>query len=89
MAKTTVVNMRYCSEFDVRIDRGSMWGNKYHIGPDGTREEVIKKYERDFCQRLRRRGFYKATLALKGKVLACWCKPLPCHGDVIVEWLEG
>lgn len=25
---------------------------------------------------------------LRGKRLACWCHPLPCHGDVIVELLE-
>ena len=22
---------------------------------------------------------------LKGKILGCWCKPLPCHGDVLAE----
>lgn len=22
---------------------------------------------------------------LKGKVLGCWCQPLPCHGDVYVK----
>ena len=22
---------------------------------------------------------------LQGKVLGCWCAPLPCHGDVLVE----
>ena len=26
---------------------------------------------------------------LRGKRLACWCKPLPCHGDIIVEMLEA
>lgn len=26
---------------------------------------------------------------LRGKRLACWCHPLPCHGDVIVEWLDS
>lgn len=25
---------------------------------------------------------------LRGCRLACWCHPLPCHGDVIVELLE-
>ncbi len=23
--------------------------------------------------------------ALKGKALVCWCAPLPCHGDVLIE----
>jgi Domain of unknown function (DUF4326) len=22
---------------------------------------------------------------LRGKTLVCWCAPLPCHGDVLVE----
>jgi hypothetical protein len=25
---------------------------------------------------------------LRGYRLACWCAPLPCHGDVILEWLD-
>jgi hypothetical protein len=25
---------------------------------------------------------------LKGKTLGCWCRPLPCHGDVLVELIE-
>ncbi|PCR16422.1 hypothetical protein CQA65_30160, partial [Klebsiella pneumoniae] len=24
-------------------------------------------------------------LELDGKVLGCWCKPRPCHGDVYVK----
>jgi hypothetical protein len=24
-------------------------------------------------------------IELKDKTLGCWCKPLPCHGDVLVE----
>ena len=24
-------------------------------------------------------------LVLKGKVLGCWCKPGPCHGDVLAR----
>jgi hypothetical protein len=25
---------------------------------------------------------------LKDKVLGCWCKPLNCHGDVILKKLQ-
>jgi hypothetical protein len=28
-------------------------------------------------------------MALKGKRLGCFCKPLACHGDVIKEYIEG
>lgn len=27
--------------------------------------------------------------SLRGHRLACWCAPLPCHGDVILEWLDS
>ena len=26
---------------------------------------------------------------LEGKVLGCWCKPQDCHGDVLVELIDG
>jgi hypothetical protein len=72
--------------FDVYIGRPGPYGNPFRIGRDGTREEVIAKYkallETDT-------ELQKAVRLLKGKVLGCWCKPLPCHGDVIVEWLEN
>jgi hypothetical protein len=25
---------------------------------------------------------------LKGKILGCYCKPLPCHGDILVSLIE-
>lgn len=30
----------------------------------------------------------KSLPELKGKTLGCWCKPYPCHGDVLVELLN-
>ena len=69
--------------YDVRITRPGPWGNPFVIGRDGTREEVIAKHrtwveERpEFQARIRRE--------LRGKVLACWCAPLPCHGDTLME----
>jgi len=77
--------------FDVRIDRGTTWGNPYRVGRDGTRAECIEKWRQRFYRRLEDdREFYNATLALRGLVLACWCVPdLECHGSVIVRWLDG
>lgn len=86
---TTVVNMSTTRIWDVRIDRGTLWGNKYVVGRDGTREECIAKWERDFHERLENDpDFRSATLRLSGRVLGCWCAPLPCHGDIIAEWLN-
>jgi hypothetical protein len=72
--------------YDVYIGRGSKWGNPFKIGKDGTREAVVDKY-RSWL------GFQpelmNALHELRGKVLGCWCKPKPCHGDVLVEIIEG
>ena len=71
--------------YDVYIGRGSKWGNPYSIGVDGTREIVIAKYKRWL---LNQPPLLNELGQLKGKVLGCWCKPLACHGDVLVELLE-
>jgi hypothetical protein len=66
----------------VYIGRPSKWGNPFEIGIDGTRQEVISKY-RDYV--LDTKALMDALLELEGKILGCWCHPLPCHGDVLVE----
>lgn len=68
--------------YDVYIGRPSKWGNPFVIGVDGTREEVIAKYE----QYVRESPKLMAALPeLEGKTLGCWCAPLPCHGDVLIK----
>ena len=76
--------------------------NPFVVGRDGDRREVIEKFRRWLWPQLKRwreTGELKeATQALKaiavdvdeGKlvVLTCWCKPEPCHGDVIVSCIN-
>jgi len=82
--KTIVVNRRFAC-CDMSIARPSKWGNPFRIGRDGTREEVIEKYR----QWIKTQPNLLAALPeLRGKCLGCWCKPLPCHGDVLLELLE-
>jgi hypothetical protein len=90
---TTVVNVKDRVPYDVYIGRpngrwrlkGSKWANPYVLNRDGTREEVLAKYE----AHVRADPALLAALPeLRGKVLACWCKPLACHGDVLVRLLE-
>ena len=76
-----VVNLNK-SNYDVYIGRGSKWGNPFVIGVDGTRQEVIKKYQ-DWL-------FEQPELMisignLRDKTLGCFCKPKSCHGDILVE----
>lgn len=88
----------------IYIGRGNQWkglapsplANRFVIGIDGTREVVIEKYEAWLKEKIRSgdRNVLDelarlSSIALKGElVLACWCAPLPCHGDVIKKTIE-
>jgi hypothetical protein len=85
MTDSRVVNLRH-EAYDVRIDRRSKWGNPFKIGPDGTRDEVIAKYH-DYIL-ARPELLARMHAELDGRTLGCWCKPLACHGDILVELLE-
>ena len=84
--KTTVVNLRY-EDYDVLIDRRTKWGNPFVEDRHGTREEVIEKYHKWITQGEGKR-LLKDVHELKGKRLGCWCKPLSCHGDILVRLAE-
>ena len=83
--KTRVVNVKkeHC---DVYIGRGSIWGNPFVIGRDGNRKEVIEKYRTWI---LSNEFLLNNLNELKGKKIGCFCKPLACHGDVLVGLLEN
>ena len=71
--------------YDVYIGRPSKWGNPFTIGKDGTREEVIQKYE-EWIQT--QPQLLDSLAELKGKTLGCWCHPQACHGDVLEKLIE-
>ena len=86
--KTKVVNCKK-EKYDVYIGRPSPFGNPFIIGRDGTREDVIRKFKNKFYLWISLKGnYYQSILKLKGKTLGCYCKPLACHGDIIVEYLN-
>lgn len=60
----------------------SKWRNELLEGHDGTREEIIAKYEKMICDDP---VLMAALPELRGKDLVCWCSPLPCHGDVLLK----
>jgi len=66
----------------VYIGRPSKWGNPFSIGIDGTREEVVAKYREWIMEQP---DLLNSLPELKGKNLVCWCAPLACHGDVLLE----
>lgn len=90
---TVVVNLR-SANFDVFIGRPSKWGNPYsHLPLKNTsakfkvssRKEAIRKYEEWV---LGQNDLLNSLHELKDKTLGCYCKPLACHGDVLVKLIE-
>ena len=80
----------------VKVDRSTRWGNPWVIGewgPPGDRMPLDAEGVVGFFRQMMRddemRGWtqYPADLSpLRGKNLACWCKPGdPCHADVLLE----
>ena len=73
----------------VYIGRPSSFGNPFPMGGVNERFEVIEMYRDWFNDRVIYDSvFRKKVLALRGKDLACWCAPKPCHGEVIISWLK-
>lgn len=68
------------------VGRGSVWGNPFRIGIDGTRAEVISKFRTYALQRLAREKDWLVPLV--GRDLVCHCAPMPCHGDIIIELIN-
>lgn len=67
----------------VYIGRPSKWGNPYVIGADGTRDEVVDKYE-EFLEK-HPKLMEEARKELAGRDLVCFCSPRRCHGDVLLR----
>jgi len=90
--QTRVVNLRRDS-YDVYIGRAGRGQDGYFGNPsplgNQSRRATIDRYREHFRERLRAdERFARRVRALKGKTLGCFCKPHPCHGDVIAEYLD-
>ncbi len=77
------------------VGRPSKWGNTFKVGRDGTREDVINKYEMGLKLYLEGSilvGKKSGIEELKGFDLACWChewdgqgeNPRYCHADILL-----
>jgi len=94
MSKPRVLNQRTdkIPPDAVYVGRHSKWGNPFEIGrplpgSDGhgaTREEVIAEYRSWLLNVWIPQGALNLD-ELRGKALVCWCAPLPCHADVLLE----
>lgn len=72
----------------VYIGRPSKWGNPWSHLPHGsaiykvdTREQAVEAFKGLIDDAYKR----EAQKELRGKDLVCWCAPLACHGDILLE----
>lgn len=91
MSNIRVYNKHYESpkEPSVYIGRPSKWGNPFsHLKNTkaefkvADREEAVSEYKHYI---LNNKALLEDLHELKGKSLVCWCKPAPCHGDILLE----
>jgi len=89
-------------ENTVYVGRPTKWGNPFKVGEpqynpvEGqfglitptTIEQCVKLYRAyaKWCMKNPDSRMIKEIHELRGKNLACWCKPgEPCHADVLLE----
>lgn len=94
MGRTTVVNITKNEKYDVYIGRAGhdldgTFGNPFKLQEGEPRGATIQRFKIYFLERIESDPEFKSRVeALKGLRLGCFCVPKPCHGDVLVEWLE-
>lgn len=88
----TAVNQE---NFDIYIGRKvttrfaqSPFHNPFRIGYDGERAEVLLKFLNYWYAPEQKHLRELAVKELVGKRIACWCKPLSCHGDIIAGYVN-
>lgn len=64
----------------------SKWHNPYTVREAGSATEAVALYKEYI---MKSPTLLRDLPELRGKTLGCWCKPGPCHGDVLVELLNA
>jgi hypothetical protein len=99
---TSVVNIRHGGKYEVYIGRAGKgqrgdYGNPVCVGKrcpicGGVHAgggETLPCYTKYLKQRLETDPAFKLQVeSLRGKVLACFCHPAPCHGHVLARYLD-
>ena len=75
--------------------KASPWANPYRSSDERWAHEpdwlriglMLGEYHRWLAERIDAGQLDPEQL--RGCTLACWCPPKPCHGSVILEWLEA
>jgi hypothetical protein len=66
----------------VLVDRNTIYGNPYRIGPDGDLAQVTALYVNYLLDNPLLVEDIKTTL--RGNDLVCWCWPERCHAELLL-----
>ena len=94
----SIKNMNDClpsCEFDVRVDRKTIFGNPFRIENESLRDDALDKYQIYFYERIKKdlefQNEAEKLLRLYEKYgtlnLFCWCFPKRCHSETIREYI--
>ena len=84
-------------ETAIRVDRANpIFGNPYHMlrrNDPHSRDIALSAYRQDLQKDIARNGPINQEIELLAQrlntgenlALQCWCAPLPCHGDFLVQ----
>lgn len=65
------------------------FGNPFPLKSEKDRAIMLEQYREYLESRIETDRFFReAVVALKDKILVCFCHPKPCHGDVLAEVVE-
>lgn len=93
----SVINRHRDHRSGIYIGRGTVFGNPHKAEGGVSRRQACERFRRDAYDWLDdpHHPFTLALYDLKAQhdaghevLLVCSCKPLACHGDVIVELIE-
>lgn len=66
----------------IYVGRPSKWGNPFAMKNEADRERVVQQFRQWVCDQP---ALMIALPELRSHDLVCWCAPLLCHADVLME----
>lgn len=92
--KKNGVELQGCDEYIGRECKMGGWNlpqskyaNPFTVKKYGSARVAVEKYKEHLEKMIQRDPELRDQIKrdLGGKILGCWCKPGPCHGDVLAD----
>lgn len=83
------------NEYDIRVDRKSVFGNPFYMNNEKERDIVCNKYEKYFYTQIKSNKTFKNEIDKLVNIykkcgqlnLFCWCYPKRCHAETIKNYI--